>query len=108
MTRNYYIYYALDPCALDEAEARVRTVLKIVECKTGIRGRLFRKADESALWMEVYEEVGDVSAFEHALVHALAKSDMEMYLASGSRRHVEIFTALAELPDSETADSGRS
>lgn len=100
MIRHYYIYYAIDPAGYEEAEASVRAVIQIVACKTGVHGRLLKKMDENTLWMEVYENVEKGDAFEHALAHALAKTDMEMYLATGSRRHVEIFTAFAEAPHS--------
>jgi hypothetical protein len=88
---HFYVYYAVDPAAVTTARGRVARFLEAIREVTGARGRLLHRADEPLLWMEIFENVSDRSAFASALerlsgVHAL--SDL---LAPGRSRHVECF-----------------
>lgn len=88
---HYYVYYRVDPARSMEANAAVQQVGFEVEAELGIPSRRLRKRDEPMLWMEVYENVASVAAFESALEHAVNKSGLLQYLPAGERRHVECF-----------------
>jgi len=89
-----YVYYRVarpdDPAAL----ALVHAVQEDVRGATGVAGRLLRRRDDPATWMEVYEGVADAEAFERALEAALARHAFGSVLAAGAVRHAERFVAL--------------
>lgn len=89
---HYYIYYRIDLNDAEEMEQQVLAMQARLNCRTGIAGRLLKKNDGSGTWMEVYENVVAREPFETALAHALAYHDLEIFLPSGSRRHMEVFT----------------
>ncbi len=94
MTLNYYIYYKVPPEHLERACAAVLSLQKQLRSRTGISGRLLRRRDDPATWMEIYENVADTAQFEAALLAAVASSNVAQLLAPGSSRKREIFQAL--------------
>lgn len=91
--RHYYIYYRVEGEAAEtkEAEAAVRGAQARLACRTGVRGRLLRKRGEPAVWMEIYEGVGEGDAFERALAQLVSEAELEIWLPAGERRHLECF-----------------
>lgn len=59
--------------------------------KTGVAGRLLRKRDDAATWMEIYEGVQDAPAFERSLAECVEAIRFTDVLQSGSARHLECF-----------------
>lgn len=90
MAASLYIYYRVARPV--EARAAVRAIQARLDAETGIRGRLLQKLDEPALWMEIYEQVGDVAGFEAALAALLDEADFASLMQPDSRRKVEHFT----------------
>ena len=63
--------------------------------QTGIAGRFLRKADDPWTWMEIYENVVDVPAFDAALEQAIARHGVLRFIDEGASRHTERFVACA-------------
>lgn len=90
MATSLYIYYRV--ARAGEARTAVEAIQARLDAETGVRGRLLQKLDEPALWMEIYEQVGDVARFESRLSALLAEADFASLLEPDSRRTVERFT----------------
>jgi hypothetical protein len=88
---SYYVYYRIEPRREADARARAEALLAAVAHEHGVPGRLLRKRDEPALWMEVYEGVSDAAGFEAALERACAASGIVEVLLQGSVRRTECF-----------------
>lgn len=88
---HYYVYYRIDPAHVLKADAAVRQMHFALEAELGMQGRLLKKRDEPALWMEIYENVASAAGFETALQQAVKQSGVMQCLAAGERRHVECF-----------------
>lgn len=90
MTCSYYIYYrSRHPDR--ELTTIVREMQAALARETGIAGRLMRRADDPATWMEVYEAVPDTADFEQHLAAAVARFAVDRLLDADARRHVERF-----------------
>ena len=83
---NYYVYYRVDAGRVEGLRLSVQGLFKIIEKKTGILGRWMRRRDDPSTYMEVYEGVHDMAAFE-ALLERESKS-------LGLQRRNEIFTEI--------------
>ncbi len=83
---NYYVYYKVQPAQAQEIHLAVEAIFRVIEMHCGVRGRLMRRRDDSATYMEVYEEVADESAFEALLEREGA--------TLGLQRHVERFVSV--------------
>jgi hypothetical protein len=64
-----------------------------LERRTGIVGKLLQGADDSLLWMEIYEGVRDPALFATAIADLLERAEFEGLLAEGSSRVTERFVA---------------
>ena len=89
MSLSYYIYYRVAQPA--RAQARVRDLQSELKSRTGIAGRLVRKRDDPATWMEIYEGVREASAFEQCLASAVQAANFAAVLETGAVRHLECF-----------------
>lgn len=85
----YYIYYRVAQPA--QAQTLVRDIQAALKDKTGISGRVLRKRDDPATWMEIYEGVKDADAFERHLTAVIHAANFAAILEDGSRRHLERF-----------------
>ena len=92
MTCSYFIYYRA-AAAEGELRAAVGAMQQALAQETGVAGRLMRRADDPATWMEVYEPVADPSRFERSLAAAVAHFAVERLLAADARRHIERFVS---------------
>lgn len=91
MTSGYYVYYRV---ALDRAVQAKRVVEALqqdVFALTGVRGRLLQRRDDPSTWMEIYEGIADVGAFDASLAAAVARCGFSGVLTEGSQRITEIF-----------------
>jgi hypothetical protein len=86
---SYYIYYRVAQPA--QARTLVRDIQAALKDKTGIGGRLLRKPDDLATWMEIYEGVKDADAFERHLAAVVHAANFAAVLEDGSSRHLERF-----------------
>ncbi|MEW6131930.1 MAG: DUF4936 family protein [Pseudomonadota bacterium] len=86
---NYYIYYRVSEKNAEEAELLVRSMQARLACRSGIGGKLLKKRDEPALWMEIYEGVSEPERFERQLDQTADEFDLAMFLDGA--RHVECF-----------------
>jgi hypothetical protein len=90
----YYIYYRVP---LEQAEPAKRLVAKLQRElleRTGVHGRLMRRRDDPATWMEIYEDVPDEKSFETALSQVLQGSGFSDVLVPGSQRITETFVTV--------------
>ena len=91
MSYSYYIYYRVDPPQTTTAKRRIAQLLDSIKATTGVVGRLLKKRGEPNLWMEVYENITEIAAFERELADAVDKLKATELLQSGTGRHVECF-----------------
>jgi len=92
---HYYIYYPVR-IGLEADLARALFNLQAeLAAQTGIAGRFLRKADDPWTWMEIYENVTDVAAFDAALEQAVIKHALLRFVDEGGRRHLERFVPCA-------------
>lgn len=76
---HWFVYYKLPRSDALALVPRLREMMRELETRTGVRGRLLRKRDgeaESTTLMETYERIEDVAAFEAALGGALAHAGL--------------------------------
>jgi len=64
---NYYVYYKVSSAQLAELRPRVQDLFRQAKLRFGVTGRWMRRRDDSATFMEVYEEVRDEAGFEALL-----------------------------------------
>jgi Domain of unknown function (DUF4936) len=92
---HFYIYYRVAEIHAAEARAALTSVMEALEKQFAIRGRLLSAQDDAALWMEVYENVGEPVDFEAALNALLARTDFALWLAPDASRRTERFVGPA-------------
>ncbi|MCX7891810.1 MAG: DUF4936 family protein [Burkholderiales bacterium] len=87
-----YVYYKVADPGSSAARECVRGLLATVRLETGVQGRLLRRAEDPATWMEVYEDAtrGDFAAVVERIA---AASGIAAHLAPRSARVVERFEA---------------
>ena len=90
---HFYIYYRIAAPHAAAARGVIEAVLRALEDRAGIVGRLLQRIDEPLLWMEVYENVRDPERFAATLEDLLAARRFTAFLAPGSERRVERFVA---------------
>lgn len=83
---SYYVYYRVDAARVELLREEVQELFRRIEAATGVRGRWMRRRDDSATYMEVYENVREDGAFEALLESEGAKL--------GLQRHVERFVCV--------------
>lgn len=87
--RAAYIYYRVDPACADTAAQRVDALMRAMLAHCGTPPRVVQRCDDSATWMEIYEDIADWSAFVGALDRATAEMEITSCLAGD--RHLECF-----------------
>ena len=95
MSFSYYIYYRVAQPA--PAQALVRRVQAELKNETGVDGRVLRKHDDPATWMEIYEGVVDAVQFEQCLGAIVQAVDFASALETGGARHMECFEDICAL-----------
>lgn len=77
---NYYVYYKVKPEQVEALRGGVQGLFSAIEKHCGVRGRWMRRCDDSATFMEVYEDVKDQAGFEAVLEREGAKLGLERKL----------------------------
>ncbi len=95
MSAALFVYYRVAPAAAARAETIVRRAIEELSGAHRVRGRLMKRHKEPLLWMEVYEDIVDLSAFEDCLHRAAQAAGLDSFLDEGERRHVEAFIECA-------------
>lgn len=89
---EFYIYYRIE--LSDEAayETQLRAMQARLACSTAVKARLLKSCSDPAMRMEVYGDISDAESFLGALEQAVSRFEIDMFLASGERRHFECFS----------------
>jgi hypothetical protein len=93
MPETLYVYYKVDLQRGAEFERAARDLVARVAAATGVQGRLLRRRDAPATWMEVYDAIPAGLDFEAILHAALGASGLQGLLAPDAR-HMERFVPL--------------
>lgn len=93
---HYYVYYRIreDLSSADLSRA-VLAMQAALHQETGIAGRLMQRASDDRTWMEIYEHVGNATAFDTALQREAESAGLEHLIEPGSARHIERFIECA-------------
>jgi hypothetical protein len=89
VTVSLYVYYKLPPDV--DPRALVKAMQADLRVRSGVAGRLLRRRDDPATWMEVYEGLDDAAGFETMLDAAVVRHGLMGILGTGGSRHVERF-----------------
>lgn len=100
-----YVYYRVAPERVAEASVAARETIERMRQCTGITGRLMTKVDEPLLWMEVYEDIANRSAFLDAMRRCVERSAISRWLDGDHRRHTEMFQAASMKQESLTDEA---
>ncbi|MBV8032688.1 MAG: DUF4936 family protein [Betaproteobacteria bacterium] len=82
---NYYVYYKVEAGQLPSVRAWVDRFFRAAKERFKVDGRLLRRRDDPATYMEVYEGIADPDAFD-----AFLETEARVL---GIDRHVERFIA---------------
>jgi hypothetical protein len=93
---HFYIYYRIAAAHAADARTALAGVMHALEQQFAVGGRLLCAQDDTALWMEVYENVGEAVCFEAALNKLLGATRFASWMAPGSTRRTERFVGLAK------------
>jgi hypothetical protein len=93
---HFYIYYRMAASHAADARTALAGVMAAVEKEFAVSGRLLCAQNDAALWMEVYENVGDPMRFEAALNSLLGETRFATWVAPGSARRTERFVAMVK------------
>jgi len=91
---HFYVWYTVTGDRGDAVRA-VAALIAAVEEETGVAGRVLARRDDASTWMEVYENVGEPTAFERVLNSLVRRHDLAR--VTEGTRHVERFSALADV-----------
>ncbi len=89
-----YIYYRIAAEREEPARHALIGMLAELEASTQIAGRVYRKAQEPLLWMEVYSGIPDADALVDLLTGLAERHGLTRCLADNQRRHAEYFLPL--------------
>lgn len=91
MIAHVYVYYRVTAESREAADSAVSRLFAEASAHTGVAGRLMRREDDPATWMEVYETVGDTAAFCATLGRLSATVGLDAILGGSEARHIERF-----------------
>lgn len=94
MALTCYVYYKVRPGAETLARELALAMLAAVERELGIAGRLLRRRDDPATWMEVYEGAADDGRIEACLASGAERLEFTQVLQAGTARRMEMFRPL--------------
>ncbi len=85
---NCYIYYRV---LADDAETEllIHSMQSRLACASGVAGYLLKRSDDPLTWMEVYENIGNATAFERQMEQMLDATDIMMFI--DGKRTIERF-----------------
>jgi hypothetical protein len=83
------------PGHIGEASRAAKQTVEQMWALTGVNGQLMTKINEPLLWMEVYNDISDLTTFLSAMHECVVQSNLSRWLQGEPQRHTEIFqTAL--------------
>jgi len=91
VTLSYYVYYRVPPENAERARTAVEAMQRELSDTSGVAGRLLRRRDDAATWMEIYEQVRDPARFEALLAGLVERHALSALLAPASSRKQEVF-----------------
>ncbi len=91
MTISCFVYYRVLPDHVAEASRAARQMVEQMRAVTGVNGQLMTKVNEPLLWMEIYDDIGDQTAFLSAMHECVAQTKLGRWLQGERQRHTEIF-----------------
>ncbi|MGB7542886.1 MAG: DUF4936 family protein [Burkholderiales bacterium] len=94
MKLSYYVYYKVPGENAERARAAVAEIQRELRSSTGSSGRLLRRRDDEATWMEIYEDVADPAQFEATLAALVERHGLAQLLLPGTSRRQEVFRPL--------------
>lgn len=71
MSTSYFIHYPIKGEHASTIEARLRGVHSTLLTQLGVQARLVKNIDDPLLWMEIYDNIVGMSAFENLLEQQL-------------------------------------
>ena len=89
---EFYIYYRIEPSDEAAYETQMRAMQARLACSTAVTARLLKSCSDPAMRMEVYRDIADAELFLGALEQAVSRFEIDLFLASGERRHLECFS----------------
>jgi hypothetical protein len=89
-----YVYYRVAVEHAPAARLALNAMLGELESSLRVAGRVYCKAHEPLLWMEVYTGVRDPDALVALLAGLAERHGLNACLAEDERRHVEHFIPL--------------
>ena len=92
---HYYIYYPVRIGLEADLTRALYNAQAELQARTGVAGRVLRKADDPWTWMEIYENVADVAAFDTALEDVIERHGLLRFVDEGACRHTERFVPCA-------------
>ena len=92
---HYYIYYPVRIGLEADLTRALYNAQAEPQAQPGIAGRVLRKADDPWTWMEIYENVTDVAAFDAALEDVIERHGLPRFVDEGACRHTERFVPCA-------------
>jgi len=98
VSHHFYVYYRIRSDAAAGAHASVARLSREVEQRTGVLGHLVRRMDDPTLWMEVYQNVADATAFAVVLNEAARNAGIAAHLAEDGARKTERFRDFGDDP----------
>ena len=93
---HFYIYYRMAASHAADARTALAGVMAALEKEFAVSGRLLCAKNDAALWMEVYENVGDPVRFEAMLNILLGETPFATWMAPGSARRTERFVGMVK------------
>lgn len=86
MSTSYFIYYPVKGEHASAVEARLRGVHSTLLMQLGVKAKLVKNVDDPLLWMEIYDNIVGMSAFEQLLEQQLADNGIFDLLARDERK----------------------
>jgi hypothetical protein len=86
-----YIYYRIDPGQADLAASRIDALLNMMAAHCRQPPRRLSRCEDPDTWMEVYEDIIELTTFQAALNAAADRFDCAGFLQG--ERHLECFSA---------------
>ncbi|MGB8338506.1 MAG: DUF4936 family protein [Burkholderiales bacterium] len=86
MSTSYFIYYSVKGERASMIEARLRGVHSTLLLQLGVKARLLKNVDDPLLWMEVYENIVGMTAFENLLEQQLSENNIYELLPREDRK----------------------
>ncbi|MDA8127531.1 MAG: DUF4936 family protein [Betaproteobacteria bacterium] len=102
--KHAYAYYRIDPDQEAAAAERIDALLTMMAAHCGTAPRRFRRCDDPALWMEVYEDIAGYAAFSAALDVAVSELGCAAFIQG--ERHLECFSLAPRVASAHPAPPG--